>query len=103
MIDNTIDSINFLKETIKELYAIELIFQDFKINEISINKDDTKFIIPYEEKRCYLKNILNCAFDNEKDYNKTYYMIIKEAKKTLINNSQNIDKLLKYAVNLALN
>ena len=103
MIDNTMESVNFLKETIKELYVIELIFQDFKINEISINKDDTKFIIPYEKKRCYLKNILNCAFDNEKDYNKVYYMITREAKKTLINNSQNIDKLLKYIVNLALN
>jgi hypothetical protein len=103
MIDNTIESIDFLKETIKELYAIELIFQDFKINEININKDDTKFIIPYEEKRRYLKNILNCAFDNEKEYNRVYYMIVKEAKKTLINNSQNIDKLLKYAITLALN
>ena len=29
-------------------------------------------------------------------------MIIKEAEKTLKNNSQNIDKLLNYAVKLAL-
>ena len=42
-------------------------------------------------------------FDNENKYNKVYYIIVKEAKKTLINNSQNIDKLLKYVVNLALN
>ena len=40
-----------------------------------------------------------------KDYGtmEDFDLLIKEAKKTLINNSQNIDKLLKYVVNLALN
>lgn len=103
MIDNTRESIKLLSDTIKELYAIELIFVDFKENELNINYDDEKFIIPYENKRKYLKDILNCAYDNEKYYSRVYYMIIREAEKTLKNNSQNIDELINYSVKLALN
>jgi hypothetical protein len=102
MIDNTKASIKLLIDTIQELYAIELIFTDLKNNEVKINYDDEKFIIPYENKRKYLKDILNCAYDNQKCYNRIYYMIIKEAEKTLKDNSQNIDRLLNYAVKLAL-
>lgn len=103
MIDNTRESIKLLSDTIKELYAIELIFADFKENELNINYNDEKFIIPYENKRKYLKDILNCAYDNEKYYSRIYHMIIREAEKTLKNNSQNIDKLINYSVKLALN
>lgn len=102
MIDNTKESIELLIDTIQELYAIELIFTDLKNNEVKINYDDERFIIPYENKREYLKSILNCAYDNQKHYNRIYYMIIKEAEKTLKDNSQNIDRLLNYAVKLAL-
>ena len=100
--ENNKECIELLSNTIKELYAIELIFSDFKANELDINYEDEKFIIPYENKREYLKSILNCAYDNQKHYNRIYYMIIKEAEKTLKDNSQNIDKLLNYAVKLAL-
>lgn len=102
MIDNTKKSIKLLTDTIQELYAIELIFTDLKNNEVKINYEDEKFIIPYENKRKYLKDILSCAYDNQKYYNRIYYMITKEAEKTLKDNSQNIDKLLSYAIKLAL-
>ena len=103
MIDNTKESIEFLKETIKELYSIELIFVDLKMNEININWNDEKFIIPYENKREYLKDILSCAYDNEIYFNRIYNMLIRETEKTLKNNSQNIDKLINYSIKLALN
>lgn len=101
--ENNKESIELLSNTIKELYAIELIFSDFKANELDINYEDEKFIIPYENKREYLKNILNCAYDNEKYFNRVYYMIIREAEKTLKNNSQNIDMLISRAIKYALN
>ena len=103
--ENNKECIELLSNTIKELYAIELIFSDFKANELDINYEDEKFIIPYENQRTYLKNILKCAYDNEKYFNRVYYMIIREAEKTLKNNSQNIDMLIaqaiKYAINMA--
>ena len=102
MIDNTIESKKYLEEIIQELYVIELIFQDFKKNELKINDSDEKFIIPYRQKEKSLKNDLKCAYDKEFHFNRIYNMIILEAKKTLENNSQNIDKLKKYAWNLAL-
>ena len=95
------ECIELLSNTIKELYAIELIFTDFKINELDINYDDEYFIIPYENKRTYLKNILEYAYDDEKYYNRVYHMIIREAEKTLKDNSQNIDKLIAYAIKYA--
>lgn len=101
--ENNKECIELLSNTIKELYAIELIFSDFKINELNINYEDEKFIIPYENKREYLKNILKCAYDNEKYFNRVYYMIIREAEKTLKNNSQNIDMLITRAIKYALN
>lgn len=101
--ENNKECIELLSNTIKELYAIELIFSDFKANELDINYEDEKFIIPYENKREYLKNILNCAYDNEKYFNRVYYMIIREAEKTLKNNSQNIDMLISRAIKYALN
>ena len=96
------ECIELLTDTIKELYTIELIFADFKANELDINYEDEYFIIPYENKRAYLKNILGCAYDNEKYYNRVYYMIIREAEKTLKNNSQDIDKLIAYAIKYAI-
>ena len=101
--ENNKESIELLSNTIKELYAIELIFSDFKVNELDINYKDKKFIIPYENKRTYLKNILKCVYDNEKYFNRVYYMIIREAEKTLKNNSQNIDMLISRAIKYALN
>lgn len=101
--ENNKESIELLSNTIKELYAIELIFSDFKANELDINYEDEKFIIPYENKREYLKNILKCAYDNEKYFNRVYYMIIREAEKTLKNNSQNIDMLIAQAIKYAIN
>lgn len=101
--ENNKESIELLSNTIKELYAIELIFSDFKVNELNINYEDEKFIIPYENKREYLKNILKCAYDNEKYFNRVYYMIIREAEKTLKNNSQNIDMLISRAIKYAIN
>ena len=100
--ENNKECIELLSDTIKELYAIELIFSDFKVNELNINYEDEKFIIPYENKREYLKNILKCAYDNEKYFNRVYYMIIREAEKTLKNNSQNIDMLISRAIKYAL-
>ena len=99
--ENNKECIELLTDTIKELYTIELIFADFKANELDINYEDEYFIIPYENKRAYLKNILGCAYDNEKYYNRVYYMIIREAEKTLKNNSQDIDKLIAYAIKYA--
>ena len=101
--ENNKECIELLSNTIKELYAIELIFSDFKANELDINYEDEKFIIPYENKRTYLKNILKCVYDNEKYFNRVYYMIIREAEKTLKNNSQNIDMLISRAIKYALN
>lgn len=101
--ENNKECIELLSNTIKELYAIELIFSDFKVNELNINYEDEKFIIPYENKREYLKNILKCAYDNEKYFNRVYYMIIREAEKTLKDNSQNIDMLISRAIKYALN
>ena len=95
------ECIELLSNTIKELYAIELMFSDFKVNELDINYEDEKFIIPYENKRTYLKNILKCAYDNEKYFNRVYHMIIRETEKTLKDNSQNIDKLIAYAIKYA--
>ena len=95
------ECIELLTDTIKELYAIELIFSDFKANELDINYEDEYFIIPYENKRAYLKNILKCAYENEKYYHRVYHMIIREAEKTLKNNSQDIDKLIAYAIKYA--
>ena len=95
--------IELLSNTIKELYAIELIFSDFKANELDINYEDEKFIMPYENKRTYLKNILKCAYDNEKYFNRVYHMIIRETEKTLKNNSQDIDRLIASAIKYALN
>ena len=95
------ECIELLSNTIKELYAIELIFTDFKANELDINYDDEKFIIPYENKRAYLKNILEYAYDDEKYYHRVYHMIIREAEKTLKDNSQNIDRLIAYAIKYA--
>lgn len=101
--ENNKECIELLSNTIKELYAIELIFSDFKANELDVNYEDEKFIIPYENKREYLKNILKCAYDNEKYFNRVYYMIIREAEKTLKNNSQNIDMLISRAIKYAIN
>ena len=101
--ENNKESIELLSNTIKELYAIELIFSDFKANELDINYEDEKFIIPYENKRTYLKNILKCAYDNEKYFNRVYHMIIRETEKTLKNNSQDIDRLIAYAIKYAIN
>lgn len=101
--ENNKECIELLSNTIKELYAIELIFSDFKVNELNINYEDEKFIIPYENKREYLKNILKCAYDNEKYFNRVYHMIIREAEKTLKDNSQNIDMLISRAIKYALN
>ena len=101
--ENNKECIELLSNTIKELYAIELIFSDFKANELDINYEDEKFIIPYENQRAYLKNILKCAYDNEKYFNRVYYMIIREAEKTLKNNSQNIDMLIARAIKYAIN
>ena len=101
--ENNKECIELLSNTIKELYAIELIFSDFKANELDVNYEDEKFIIPYENKREYLKNILKCAYDNEKYFNRVYYMIIREAEKTLKNNSQNIDMLIAQAIKYAIN
>ena len=101
--ENNKESIELLSNTIKELYAIELIFSDFKANEFDINYEDEKFIIPYENKREYLKNILKCAYNNEKYFNRVYYMIIREAEKTLKNNSQNIGMLISRAIKYAIN
>ena len=70
--ENNKECIELLSNTIKELYAIELIFSDFKVNELNINYEDEKFIIPYENKREYLKNILKCAYDNEKYFNRPF-------------------------------
>ena len=56
MIDNTIESRKYLEEIIQELYTMELIFQDFKRNELIINNEDEKFIIPYKQKE---KNLIN--------------------------------------------
>ena len=95
--------IELLSDTIKKLYAIELIFADLKANELDVNYKDEKFIIPYENERTYLKNILKCVYDDEKYYHRVYYMITKEAEKTLKDNSQNIDKLIAYAIKYAIN
>ena len=46
--------IELLSDTIKKLYAIELIFADLKANELDVNYKDEKFIIPYENERAYL-------------------------------------------------
>ena len=40
------EQINFITETIQDIYTLELIFQDMKMNELNINYSDTKFIIP---------------------------------------------------------
>ena len=101
--ENNKECIELLSNTIKELYAIELIFSDFKANELNVNYEDEKFIIPYENQRAYLKNILKCAYDNKKYFNRVYYMIIREAEKTLKNNSQNIDMLISRAIKYAIN
>ena len=101
--ENNKECIELLSNTIKELYAIELIFSDFKANELDINYEDEKFVIPYENKRTYLKNILKCVYDNEKYFNRVYHMIIRETEKTLKNNSQDIDRLIAYAIKYALN
>ena len=101
--ENNKESIELLSNTIKELYAIELIFSDLKANELDVNYEDEKFIIPYENKRTYLKNILECAYDNEKYFNRVYHMIIRETEKTLKNNSQDIDRLIAYAIKYAIN
>ena len=96
-------SIENLSNIIKDLYAIELIFMDLKLEELNINWNDEKFIIPYENDREYLKGMLFQIYNNEKHFNRIYSLIIREAEKTLRNNSQNIDRLIEYSVKLATN
>ena len=56
--ENKKECIELLSNTIKELYAVELIFSDFKVNELDVNYEDEKYKITYETKRTYLKNII---------------------------------------------
>ena len=92
------NQICFITEIIQEIYTLELIFQDMKINELNINYNDTKFIIPN-------LNTLNSKLDllatfSEDIKNKIHYMCINEAIKTLKNNNQNIDKLMQYCIKI---
>lgn len=92
------NQIYFITEIMQEIYTLELIFQDMRRNELNINYNDTKFIIPN-------LNSLNSKLDllftfGEEIKNKLHYMCIREAIKTLKNNSQNIDKLLQNSIKI---
>lgn len=95
------ESKKYLNEIIQKIYAIELIFQDLKNYEINLNKNDEKFIIPYEEERKYLEEELKKFYNQSTYFTRIYNMINNQAKKTLKNNSQNLDRLKQYAWKLA--
>ena len=90
----------FLISIIKELYAMELIFTDFKIHNTVLVDGDLIFYVPYRNRRNGLINKLKSFYTNEKNFNKVYDMIVKEAEKTLKDNSQDIDKLIECAIEL---
>lgn len=90
---------NNLINTIKDLYAIELIFTDFRLNNVTLVKEDRLFYIPYKNKRINLRNDL-IKITGRKNYKKIYRMIIREAEKTLKDNSEDIDRLISCIINL---
>ena len=91
---------SFLIETIKDLYAMELIFTDFRIHNTVLVDGDLIFYVPYRNRRNGLINKLKSFYTEEKDFNKVYDMIVEEAEKTLKDNSQDIEQLIKYAIEL---
>jgi hypothetical protein len=90
---------NELIQAIKDLYIIELIFTDFRLNKVVLIEGDTLFYIPYKNKRIVLRNNL-IKLTGRNNYKKVYHMIIKEAEKTLKNNSQDVDKLISDIIDL---
>jgi hypothetical protein len=90
---------NNLINTIKDLYAIELIFADFRLNNVTLLKEDRLFYIPYKNKRIDLRNNL-ISITGRKKYKKAYHMICREAEKTLKDNSENIDELINNIIKL---
>lgn len=85
-----------ISELIQNIYSLELIFQDLKINEEIINWNDTKFIIPNHNKLEDCKNTLK-SITNEKIYNRIVHMIKNESIKTLKHNINNIHKVINYS------
>ena len=90
---------NNLINTIKDLYVIELIFTDFRLNNVTLVKEDRLFYIPYKNKRIDLRNNL-IGITGRKKYKKIYHMICREAEKTLKDNSQDIDRLISCIIKL---
>lgn len=91
------EQMEFLNDLIIDVYKSELIFQDFKINELDLNYNDTKFIIPQLNYMNENKDLLKNICDNDIIYNRLLHMIIKEALRTLEGNVNNINKVVKYS------
>lgn len=96
--------INTLIDTVKELYTIELLFTDLKVNRLyNCNCNDEKFIKPNLKKRNALLNKLKrlCNY-NISCFNKIHKKIIEESYNTIRDNSEDINKLINYSVDLVL-
>lgn len=87
----------FLKDLINDIYKSELIFQDFKKAELDVNYNDTKFIIPQLNLLNDNKDLLKTICNDDIIYNRLEHMIVKESIRTLDDNTNNIDKVVKYS------
>ena len=58
---------NDIITTIKELYAVELIFADFRLNEVKVLEEDRLFYIPLKNKRIDLRNNIRSGLEQVKN------------------------------------
>ena len=89
-----VEQVEFIVELIQNLYGLELIFQDFKRHEFTLNDNDEKFVIPYRQN---LKQNVELLHSLTKHGERLHKMIIREVEKTW-NNSENVERLTQYAI-----
>ena len=89
-----VEQVEFIVELMQDLYVHELIFQDFKRHEFTLNDNDEKFVIPYREK---LKQNVELLNQLTKYGERLHKMAIREAKKTF-ENKENVETLIQYAI-----
>ena len=86
--------VEYIVELMRDLYKYELIFQDFKRHEFTLNDNDEKFVIPYRNK---LNQIVESLYDLTKYGERLHKMTIREVEKTW-KNKENVEKLIQYAI-----
>ena len=89
-----VEQVEFIVELMQDLYSLELIFQDFKRHEFTLNDNDEKFVIPYKKK---LKQNVELLYNLTKYGERLHKMTIHEAVKTF-ENKENVERLIQYAI-----